>query len=47
MDASLLHLQGFIEVRHTDYDHLIEEIIQQSDNIWTKFFNRLKKNYVK
>ena len=47
MDASLLHLQGFIEVRHTDYDHLIEAIIKQSDSIWTRFFNRLKKNYIK
>ena len=47
MDASLLHLQGFIEVRHTDYDHLIEEIIKQNDSIWTRLFNRLKKSYVK
>ena len=47
MDASLLHLQGFIEVRHTDYDHLIEEIIRQNDSIWTRFFDKLKKNYVK
>ena len=45
MEASIAHLQSFLEVRHTTYDKFIDRIIKQEDGIFRLFFNKFKRAF--